>query len=115
MRTSKAEIERFIGGLFGGGRWERRGMAGPHRDRRFVRIPSRFCADPATIAGCSAANIAFREVLASFAHRTAGGGVMLVLKHVYPAHGSDGETYEIHVYAESADPEHGKPVEKLKS
>ena len=40
---------------------------------------------------------------------------MLVLKHVYPAHGSDGETYEVHVYAESADPEHGKPVEKLKS
>jgi hypothetical protein len=40
---------------------------------------------------------------------------MLVLKYVYPAHGSDGETYEIHVYAESADPEHGKPVEKLKS
>ena len=40
---------------------------------------------------------------------------MLVLKHVYPAHGSDGETYEIHVYAESADPGHGKPVEKLKS
>jgi hypothetical protein len=45
----------------------------------------------------------------------AGGGVMLVLKHVYPAHGSDGETYEVHVYAESADPEHGKPVERLKS
>jgi hypothetical protein len=40
---------------------------------------------------------------------------MLVLKHVFPARGSDGETYEIHVYAESADPEHGKPVEKLKS
>ena len=40
---------------------------------------------------------------------------MLVLKYVYPAHGSDGETYEFHVYAESADPEHGKPVEKLKS
>ena len=40
---------------------------------------------------------------------------MLVLKHVYPAHGSDGETYEVHVYAESADPEHGLPVEKLKS
>ena len=29
---------------------------------------------------------------------------MLVLKHVYPAHGSDGKTYEVHVYAESADP-----------
>jgi hypothetical protein len=40
---------------------------------------------------------------------------MLVLKHVYPAHGSDGKTYEVHVYAESADPEHGNPVEKLKS
>ncbi|HEX5124205.1 MAG TPA: hypothetical protein VFV97_13235 [Rhodanobacteraceae bacterium] len=40
---------------------------------------------------------------------------MLVLKHVFPAHGSDGETYEIHVYAESADPGHGVPVEKLKS
>jgi len=40
---------------------------------------------------------------------------MLVLKHVYPAHGSDGATYEVHVYAESADPEHGQPVEKLKS
>jgi hypothetical protein len=48
-------------------------------------------------------------------HPTAGGGAMLVLKHVYPAHGSDGETYEIHVYAESADPEHGRPIEKLKS
>lgn len=40
---------------------------------------------------------------------------MLVLKHVYPAHGSDGRKYEVHVYAESADPEHGRPVEKLKS
>jgi hypothetical protein len=40
---------------------------------------------------------------------------MLVLKHVYPARGSDGETYEVHVYAESADPGHGSPVEKLKS
>lgn len=40
---------------------------------------------------------------------------MLVLKHVYPALGSDGATYEIHVYAESADPGHGRPVEKLKS
>ncbi len=40
---------------------------------------------------------------------------MLVLKHVFPAHGSDGETYEIHVYAESADPGHGVPVENLKS
>ncbi|HJT98504.1 MAG TPA: hypothetical protein VJ696_09335 [Rhodanobacteraceae bacterium] len=38
---------------------------------------------------------------------------MQVLKHVYHAHGSDGETYEVHVYAESADPAHGKPVEKL--
>lgn len=41
---------------------------------------------------------------------------MLVLKHVYHAHGSDGETYEIHVYAESADAEGGgAPIEKLKS
>jgi hypothetical protein len=41
---------------------------------------------------------------------------MLVLKHVYPAHGSDGATYEIHVYAESADTEDGgAPIEKLKS
>ena len=41
---------------------------------------------------------------------------MLVLKHVYPAHGSDGRTYEIHVYAESADAEHDHaPIEKLKS
>lgn len=40
---------------------------------------------------------------------------MLVLKHVYPALGSDGATYEIHVYAESADPGHGRLVEKLKS
>jgi hypothetical protein len=40
---------------------------------------------------------------------------MLVLKHVYPAHGSDGKVYDIHVYAESADPQHGQPVEKLKS
>ena len=40
---------------------------------------------------------------------------MLVLKHVYPAHGSDGKTYDVHVYAESADPVHGAPTEKLKS
>lgn len=40
---------------------------------------------------------------------------MLVLKHVYPAHGSDGKTYDVHVYAESADPQHGVPTEKLKS
>jgi hypothetical protein len=41
---------------------------------------------------------------------------MLVLKHVYPAHGSDGKTYEVHVYAESADADHGHaPIEKLKS
>ncbi|MET0231875.1 MAG: hypothetical protein ABW186_13155 [Rhodanobacteraceae bacterium] len=41
---------------------------------------------------------------------------MLVLKRVYPAHGSDGKTYEVHVYAESADAEHGHaPIEKLKS
>lgn len=40
---------------------------------------------------------------------------MLVLKRVYPAHGNDGKAYEVHVYAELADPEHGEPVEKLKS
>jgi hypothetical protein len=40
---------------------------------------------------------------------------MLVLKRVYPAHGSDGKTYEVHVYAESADAAHGAPIEKLKS
>lgn len=39
---------------------------------------------------------------------------MLVLKSIYPAHGSDGKTYEIHVYAESADDGH-PPIEKLKS
>ena len=39
---------------------------------------------------------------------------MLVLKHVYPAHGSDGKTYEVHVYAESTDDGHA-PIEKLKS
>jgi hypothetical protein len=40
---------------------------------------------------------------------------MLVLKHVYHAHGSDGETYEVHVYAESADVGNGgAPIEKLK-
>jgi len=40
---------------------------------------------------------------------------VLVLKHVYHARGSDGETYDIHVYAESADTEDGAPIEKLKS
>jgi hypothetical protein len=41
---------------------------------------------------------------------------MLVLKRVYPAHGNDGETYEVHVYAESADAEGGgAPIETLKS
>ena len=41
---------------------------------------------------------------------------MLVLKHVYHAHGSDGETYDVHVYAESADAADGSaPIEKLKS
>jgi hypothetical protein len=40
---------------------------------------------------------------------------MLVLKRVYHAHGSDGETYEVHVYAESADAaDGGAPIEKLK-
>ena len=39
-----------------------------------------------------------------------------MLKYVYPAHGSDGETYEVHVYAESADgTDGGAPIEKLKS
>jgi len=41
---------------------------------------------------------------------------MLVLKHVFHAHGSDGKTYDVHVYAESAEPEGGgAPIEKLKS
>ena len=41
---------------------------------------------------------------------------MLVLKRVYHAHGSDGQTYEVHVYAESADAaDGGAPIEKLKS
>lgn len=40
---------------------------------------------------------------------------MLLLKYVYPAHGSDGATYEIHVYAESADTDDGAPIEHLKS
>jgi hypothetical protein len=60
-------------------------------------------------------NVVFSHARAFFGSRTAGGAAMLVLKHVYPAHGSDGETYEVHVYAESADPEHGRPVEKLTS
>ena len=38
---------------------------------------------------------------------------MLVLKRVYPARGSDGETYEVHVYAELA--EGAASIEKLKS
>jgi hypothetical protein len=41
---------------------------------------------------------------------------MQVLKRVYHAHGNDGETYEVHVYAESADTDDGgAPIEKLKS
>jgi hypothetical protein len=41
---------------------------------------------------------------------------MLILKHVYQAHGSDGATYDVHVYAESADTDGGgAPIEKLKS
>ncbi len=41
---------------------------------------------------------------------------MLVLKHVFHAHGSDGGTYEVHVYAESADAaDGGAPIERLKS
>ena len=41
---------------------------------------------------------------------------MQVLKRVYHAHGNDGETYEVHVYAESADTsDGGAPIEKLKS
>jgi hypothetical protein len=41
---------------------------------------------------------------------------MLVLKHTYPAHGNDGRTYEVHVYAESADASDGHaPIETLKS
>ena len=41
---------------------------------------------------------------------------MLVLKHVFHAHDSDGTAYEVHVYAESADSDDGgAPIEKLKS
>jgi len=41
---------------------------------------------------------------------------MLVLKHVFHAHDSEGVTYEVHVYAESADAgDGGAPIEKLKS
>ena len=40
---------------------------------------------------------------------------MIVLKHVYHAHGSDNETYDIHVYAESPDKPVGAAIEKLKS
>jgi len=40
---------------------------------------------------------------------------MQVLKRVYHAHGSDGNAYEVHVYAESADTDDGAPIEKLKS
>lgn len=41
---------------------------------------------------------------------------MLVLKHVFHAHDSEGATYEVHVYAESADSDDGgAPIEKLKS
>jgi len=40
---------------------------------------------------------------------------MLVLKHLYHALGNDGETYEVHVYAESADTAGAAHIEKLKS
>jgi len=40
---------------------------------------------------------------------------MIVLKHVFHAHGSDEQTYDIHVYAESPDHAKGAPIEKLKS
>lgn len=41
---------------------------------------------------------------------------MLVLKHVFHAHDGDGKIYDVHVYAESVEPEQGSaPIEKLKS
>jgi hypothetical protein len=42
----------------------------------------------------------------------------VVLKHRYPAKGSDGKTYEVHVYFETASAEsieHGVPMEKISS
>lgn len=41
-----------------------------------------------------------------------------VLKHRYPAKGSDGKTYEVHVYFETASAksiEQGAPMEKISS
>ena len=42
----------------------------------------------------------------------------VVLKHRYPAKGSDGKTYEVHVYFETASAEsmeQGAPMEKISS
>ena len=36
-----------------------------------------------------------------------------ILKRLYPAHGSDGVTYEVHVYVEPPDPHAGAPIEKI--
>jgi hypothetical protein len=38
---------------------------------------------------------------ASFAGDDAGGIATMVLKRLFPAHGSDGRDYEVHVYAET--------------
>jgi hypothetical protein len=41
-----------------------------------------------------------------------------ILKHRYPAKGSDGQTYEVHVYFETASAEsieQGAPIEKISS
>jgi hypothetical protein len=37
----------------------------------------------------------------------------LILKRLYSAHGSDGKTYEVHVYAKPPDPAEGAPIEHL--
>lgn len=37
----------------------------------------------------------------------------LILKRLYSARGSDGATYEVHVYARPADPAHGDTVDHL--
>ncbi len=37
----------------------------------------------------------------------------LILKRLYSAHGSDGKTYEVHVYAKPADPAEAAHIEHL--
>ena len=37
----------------------------------------------------------------------------LILKRLYSAHGSDGKTYEVHVYARPADPAEAAHIEHL--